>query len=56
MHRGADGWWTARVELLPGHHQYLFLVDGKARLDSRANGKVPQPNSWHDSASLIAVS
>jgi hypothetical protein len=31
-------------------------VDGKARLDPRAQGTVHEANEWLDAASLIAVS
>jgi hypothetical protein len=56
MERMPDGQWMLRVELRHGYHRYLFLVDGKARLDPRAQGTVPEANEWLDAASLIAVS
>lgn len=28
MKRNADGQWSAELELLPGHYEYKFVVDG----------------------------
>src|SRR5262245_41058073 len=56
MQRTVEGRWTAHVGLLHGHHQYLFLVDGRPMLDPRATGQVHEANPWHDAASLVAVS
>ncbi len=56
MERVPDGQWMIRVDLRHGYHRYLFLVDGKARLDPRAHGTVREVNEWLDAASLIAVS
>jgi 1,4-alpha-glucan branching enzyme len=52
--RMPDGGWTIRVELPHGHHQYLFLVDGKPTLDPNAMGKVH--NERNETVSLIAIS
>jgi len=38
MRRQPDGWWFIQVPLTHGHHQYLFLVDGKPELDPHAAG------------------
>jgi 1,4-alpha-glucan branching enzyme len=54
MTRMPDGGWTIRLELPHGHHQYLFLVDGKPTLDPNAMGKVR--NDRNDTVSLIAIS
>jgi 1,4-alpha-glucan branching enzyme len=54
MTRMPDGGWTIRLELPHGHHQYLFLVDGKAMLDPNAMGKVH--NERNETVSLIAIS
>ena len=54
MNRMPDGGWTIRVELPHGHHQYLFLVDGKPTLDPNAMGKVH--NERNETVSLIAIS
>jgi 1,4-alpha-glucan branching enzyme len=54
MTRMPDGGWVIRVELPHGHHQYLFLVDGKPVLDPNAMGKVR--NERNDTVSLIAIS
>lgn len=29
-----EGEWLVRVDLLPGHHEYKFIVDSKWRLDA----------------------
>ena len=49
-----DGGWVIRLELPHGHHQYLFLVDGKPTLDPNAMGKVH--NERNETVSLIAIS
>jgi 1,4-alpha-glucan branching enzyme len=54
MTRMPDGGWVIRLELPHGHHQYLFLVDGKATLDPNAMGKVH--NERDETVSLIAIS
>jgi 1,4-alpha-glucan branching enzyme len=54
MRRMADGRWMACLELPHGHHQYVFLVDGKRVLDPNAAGKTR--NERNELASLIAVS
>jgi len=54
MQRMPDGSWMARLELRHGHHQYLFLVDGRPVLDPKASGKAR--NERNDPVSIIAVS
>ena len=54
MNRMPDGGWVLRLELPHGHHQYLFLVDGKPMLDPNAMGKVH--NERNETVSLIAIS
>ena len=54
MTRMPDGGWVIRMELSHGHHQYLFLVDGKPTLDPNAMGKVH--NERNETVSLIAIS
>ena len=54
MKRMPDGGWVIRLELPHGHHQYLFLVDGKPTLDPNAMGKVH--NERNETVSLIAIS
>ncbi len=54
MTRMPDGAWRIRMELPHGHHQYLFLVDGKPMLDPNAMGKVH--NERNEIVSLIAIS
>jgi 1,4-alpha-glucan branching enzyme len=54
MNRMPDGRWMASLELPHGHHQYVFLVDGKRRLDPKASGIAR--NNRNEPVSLIAVS
>lgn len=54
MQRRVDGWWFLQVGLAHGHHQYRFLVDGKAVLDPRAAGTAI--NSQKEKVSIVAVS
>ena len=54
MTRMPDGGWVSRMELPHGHHQYLFLVDGKPTLDPNAMGKMH--NERNETVSLIAIS
>lgn len=54
MKRQPDGAWMIQVKLSHGHHRYLFNVDGKARLDPRAQGV--GRNERNEKVSLIAVS
>ena len=54
MTRMPDGGWFARIPLHHGHHQYLYLVDGKAVLDPRAQGT--SRNAKNEKVSIIAVS
>lgn len=54
MKRQPDGAWMTQVSLTHGHHRYLFLVDGKIRLDPRAQGV--GRNEKNEKVSVIAVS
>jgi 1,4-alpha-glucan branching enzyme len=54
MRRSVDGWWLAQVQLCHGHHQYLFLVDGKPMLDPHATGVAR--DEMGEQVSLLAVS
>jgi 1,4-alpha-glucan branching enzyme len=54
MRRMPDGRWMASLELPHGHHQYLFLVDGKSVLDPNASGETR--NERNEPVSLIALS
>ncbi len=49
-----DGRWLASLELPHGHHRYLFVADGKPKLDPNATGIVR--NERNERVSLIAVS
>jgi 1,4-alpha-glucan branching enzyme len=53
MQRLLDGWWFIRLELCHGHHQYRFVVDGKARLDPHAMGSALDERN--ERVSLVAV-
>jgi 1,4-alpha-glucan branching enzyme len=54
MKRQPDGGWHAQIPLSHGHHQYLFLVDGKPMLDPRAQGVTR--NQRNEKVCLLAVS
>jgi 1,4-alpha-glucan branching enzyme len=54
MRRREDGWWFIEVQLTHGHHQYLFLVDGRPVLDPKGTGIAR--NERNERVSLIAVS
>ena len=54
MQRMPDGRWTVSLELHHGHHQYLFVVNGKPVLDPNASGIAR--NERNERVSLIAVS
>jgi 1,4-alpha-glucan branching enzyme len=54
MKRQPDGVWMAQITLSHGHHQYLFLADGQAYLDPRAQGVARTPTG--ERVSLLAIS
>jgi 1,4-alpha-glucan branching enzyme len=54
MHKGANGVWTATVELEPGTHHYRFLVDGQWRDDPECTLHVPNPYGSQDSVRQVA--
>jgi 1,4-alpha-glucan branching enzyme len=43
LQKGADGVWSASVELPPGSYHYRFLVDGQWRDDPQCTRRVPNP-------------
>jgi 1,4-alpha-glucan branching enzyme len=43
MQRGSGGVWMATVELPPGTHHYLFIVDGEWHDDPECTVRVPNP-------------
>jgi|YelNatPaOPRAMG01_1025707.scaffolds.fasta_scaffold04194_10 1,4-alpha-glucan branching enzyme len=49
-----DGGWHTQILLNHGHHQYLFLIDGKPTLDPKAQGI--GRNIKNERVSVIAVS
>jgi 1,4-alpha-glucan branching enzyme len=54
MQRQLDGGWRIQIPLNHGHHHYLFLIDGQAKLDPNAQGIAR--NHEGQKVSLIAVS
>jgi 1,4-alpha-glucan branching enzyme len=54
MKRMPDGAWRIDLPLTHGHHHYLFVIDGKLRLDPRAQGVAR--NERNEKVSLVAVS
>jgi len=54
MRRMPDNRWMVSMELNHGHHEYVFMVDGRPVLDPRANGTVPHER--YGRVSLVAVS
>jgi len=54
MQRQIDGEWFIEVQLAHGHHQYLFLVDGKPELDPKASGTARSERN--ERVSIIAIS
>lgn len=54
MRRMPDRRWMASLELNHGHHRYLFIVDGKPKLDPNASGTARGDDN--EPVSLIAVS
>ena len=43
MKPGGNGLWTATVNLPPGAHSYLFIVDGEWREDPECTLRVANP-------------
>ena len=54
MKRQPDGAWLLQVQLNHGHHHYCFLVDGKRKLDPKAQGIARDLKG--EKVSLLAVS
>src|SRR6266850_786112 len=54
MRRMPDGAWRLDLPLAHGHHHYLFLIDGKATLDPRAQGTARDHKG--EKVSLVSVS
>ena len=48
MEKGADGVWTLGLQLQPGKHSYLFIVDGEWCEDPECPVRVPNPFGGHD--------
>lgn len=47
-----DGWWTLRLNLMPGSHQFRYVADGEWYTDHAANGIERSRESWN---SLLEV-
>jgi 1,4-alpha-glucan branching enzyme len=43
LKKGNDGVWIVTVQLAPGTHNYLFMVDGEWREDPECPTRVPNP-------------
>ncbi len=54
MRKGAQGVWTASVELAPGNHTYRFIVDGEWRDDPECAIHVPNPYGGKDMVRRVA--
>jgi 1,4-alpha-glucan branching enzyme len=54
MKQHVDGAWRIQIPIPHGHHQYLFLVDGKPVLDPQSNGIAR--NEKNEKVSVLAVS
>jgi 1,4-alpha-glucan branching enzyme len=54
LERGEDGWWTARMSLPEGDHEFCYLVDGRTWMPDYAAGGVRRSSSgrW---VSLLSV-
>ncbi len=54
MCRGDDGWWRVSMELVPGDHEFQYLIDGREwRADYAAGGlRVNEFGTW---VSLLTV-
>jgi 1,4-alpha-glucan branching enzyme len=48
MRKGADGVWTATVDLPPGTHTYRFILDGEWCDDPECTIHVPNPFGSQD--------
>ena len=53
MQRQPDGSWAVQIQMLAGHHQYKFIVDGKSLPDPEA-GSVAC-NEHNEVVSTIAI-
>jgi 1,4-alpha-glucan branching enzyme len=43
LQKNGNGLWTATVDLSPGTHSYLFIVDGEWRDDPECTVRVANP-------------
>lgn len=53
MIKGEGGVWTASVNLPPGTHPYLFLVDGQWRVDPESPLRMPNPYGGENSVRVV---
>ena len=54
LERDDEGWWTARVNLPEGDHEFCYLVDGRTWMPDYAAGGVRR-NSTGRWVSLLSV-
>lgn len=53
MSRTGGGVWVLQLELTPGRHQYLFIVDGKWVSDPKAMVSAPNPHGGKNSVIIV---
>lgn len=54
LRKGADGIWSATVELAPGTHSYRFIVDGEWRDDPECTIRVANPYGGENMVRQVA--
>ena len=54
MQKGKDGIWMATVELMPGKHNYRFIVDGDWCDDPECTVRVPNPYGTQNMVRKVA--
>jgi 1,4-alpha-glucan branching enzyme len=54
MQKGANGTWSASVELPAGSHAYRFLVDGQWRDDPNCTRHIPNPYGGQNAVCEVA--
>lgn len=54
LRRGADGVWTAQLQLAPGEYQYRLLVDGQWRDHAEAPRRVSNPFGTENCVLIVA--
>ena len=54
MQKGKDGIWTATIDLMPGKHNYRFIVDGQWADDPDCTVRVPNPYGTQNMVRKVA--